>query len=387
MKRARRIAAGLLVCAWATATSALAEDTPISPTELVANLQNSQGEIAQGNAAAYAAQPKLLRDIADAFSTVRPEVWKNSREARAAIVYLLSGGQPRIIMHLIEGGAIPPNDQKLMKGALAYMLSHEAEARKLLGDVDPRSLDPALGGQIAFVQSVLLTNIDSKKAIELLDLARLLMPGGLVEEAALRREVFVVGDTARDVNKFMTLAAQYLGRFPRSPYADSFLRSFTATAIRLQVAENVDNFLKLETMTEGLGSDDRRGLFLTIARAALVNGKIAMADVAASKALTLAPNEGDEARARLYQAAARTLTDQYDAGVAQLQAIDPKKLAKRDVALLAAARTVARRIREKPPAAAAAAPVATPNDPALATIRLAEAALQKSQQVSGGGAP
>jgi chemotaxis protein MotC len=386
MKATRCIAASLLASAWAMGSAAHAEDAALSPVQLVSNLQNSQGEIAQGNLAAYAAQPKLLRDIADAFSAIKPEVWKNSREARAAIVYLLSGGQPRIIMHLIEGGNIPPGDEKLMKGALAYMLSHETEARKLLGDVDPKSLDPSLGGQIAFVQSVLLTTIDPKKAVELLDLARLLMPGGLVEEAALRREVFVVGDTAKDADKFMTLAGQYLGRFPRSPYADSFLRSFTATAIRLHIAENVDNFLKFETMTENLGADDRRTLFLTIARTALVGGKIAMADVAASKALTLTPNESDEARGKLYQASARVLTDQYEAGVAQLQAIDPKKLPKRDASLLAASRTVALRVREKTPAPTTNAPVATPDDPVYATIHLAEAALQKSQDPNGEGA-
>lgn len=388
MRARRRIAASLLACSLTLAHSAArAEETASSPVQLVGNLQNIQAEIAQGNLAAYAAQPKLLREISEAFSATKPEVWRNSREARAAIIYLLSGGQPRIIMHLIESGNIPAEDEKLMKGALAYMLGHEAEAEKLLGNADPKSLDPALGGQLAFVQSVLLTTIDAKKAIELLDFARLLMPGGLVEEAALRREVFLVGDTARDADKFMTLAGQYLGRFPKSPYADNFLRSFTATLIRLRLAEDVDNFPKLESVMENLSSDDRRALFLTIARAALVSGKIAMADVAASKALTLTQTEsGDEARGKLYQAAARTFTDQYESGLAQLQAIDSKKLPKRDVALLAAARTVARRVREKTPAPAATAPIMATDDPAVATIHLAEAALLKSQQPSSEGA-
>ncbi|WP_158815827.1 chemotaxis protein [Methylocapsa sp. S129] len=384
MKARRRIAASLLACAWMATPLARAEDAALTPIQLVSNLQNTQGEIARGNLAAYAAQPKLLRDISEAFSATKPEVWKNSREARAAIIYILSGGQPRVIMHLIESGNIPADDEKLMRGALAYVLGHEAEAQKLLGDADPKTLDPALGGQIAFVQSVLLTAIDAKKAVALLDLARLLMPGGLVEEAALRREVFLVGEPDR----FLTLAGQYLGRFPKSPYADSFLRSFTATVIRLRLDEDVDNFPKLEAVTENLGDDDRRGVFLAIARAALVSGKIAMADVAASKALTLAlADSGDEARGKLYQAAARTLTDQYEFGLAQLQAIDAKKLLKRDVALLAAARTVARRVREKTPAPAASAPPAAADDPAVATIHLAEAALLKSQHPASEGAP
>jgi len=140
-------------------------------------------------------------------------------------------------------------------------------------------------------------------------------------------------------------------------------------------------------MMANLGRDDRRSLFLTIARTALVSGKIAMADVAASKALTLAAaDSADAARARLYQAAGRTLTDQYESGVAELQAIDPRKLSKPDAALLAAARTVALRVRET----TAAAPTAAPDqqdDLASATIHLAEAALLKAQSVQSTGAP
>ena len=141
-----------------------------------------------------------------------------------------------------------------------------------------------------------------------------------------------------------------------------------------------------------LARDDRRGLFLTIARAALVSGKIAMADVAASRALTLAAaDSADAARGRLYQAAGRTLTDQYESGLAELQAIDPKKLPKRDAALLAAARNVATRVREATSAVSAAnAPTAAPDqqdDSAAATIHLAEAALLKAQSVQSAGAP
>jgi chemotaxis protein MotC len=388
VKGGRRIAASFLVCSWVMALPARAEDSAPSPIQLVATLQNSQAEIAQGNLAAYAAQPKLLRDISEAFAAMKPDVWKNPREARAAIIYMLSGGQPRTIMRLIDSGKLPADEEKMMKGALAYVLGHEAEARKLLAEIDPKSLDPALGGQIAFVQSVLLTTADPKKAVALLDVARLLMPGGLVEEAALRREVFLVGDNAGEADKFVTLAGQYLGRYPKSPYADNFLKSFTATVIRLRLAEDVDNFPKLERMTESLSGDDRRAFFLTIARAALVSGKIAMADVAASKALTLAQaDSSDDARGRLYQAAARYLTDEYESGFTQLQAIDAKKLAKRDVALLAAARNVARRIREKNPIPSAGAPAMAADDPAAAAIHLAEAALTKSQQPTSAVAP
>ena len=54
-----------------------------------------------------------------------------------------------------------------------------------------------LAGQVAFARSVLETRRDPKAAIARLDWARLLAPGGLVEEAALRREIGLLAE-ARD---------------------------------------------------------------------------------------------------------------------------------------------------------------------------------------------
>jgi chemotaxis protein MotC len=185
----------------------------------------------------------------------------------------------------------------------------------------------------------------------------------------------------------MALARQYLARFPKSPFAGNFLKSFTATLIRLHLAEEIDNFPKLESIAETLSRDEQRGLFLTIARAALVAGRIAMADVAASKALTIAqPDSPDEARGKLYQAAARVLTDQRESGIAQLHAIDPRKLPKRDETLLTAARTLAQGVYEKTATAPESAPPG-PDDSVSATIRLAEAALLKAQQPTSAEAP
>ena len=138
-----------------------------------------------------------------------------------------------------------------------------------------------------------------------------------------------------------------------------------------------------------LGRDDRRGLFLTIARAALVGGKSAMADVAATKALTLAEHgRADEGARKLYQAGARTMTDQQgEASAATLQGLDPQRLPKRDLALLAAARSIAKRIRDKTGDPPASAPPQAADDATGEAIRLAEAALSKAQSSSSEGSP
>ena len=188
-----RLACGFVACALTLAASASAEETGSSPVQLVDNLQSLQAAIAQGDTAAYAAQPKLLREIADAFSAAKPEVWQNSRNARAAVIYLLSGGQPRVVIRLIEGGGVSKDDEKLMRGAIAYELGHEtrsAEAAWRDGSEIPRT-DAGRSGRLRAIDAA--DDARSDKAVGLLDLARLLSPGGLVEEAALRREVVLLG--------------------------------------------------------------------------------------------------------------------------------------------------------------------------------------------------
>lgn len=388
MTATARIRLWLFAGAAMLAGAAGAEEATPSLSDRVVELQNTQASVAQGDMPARAAQVRILHEIAEAISAAKPEVWKDSKEARAAIVYLLSGGQPRVLKTLVDAGQVPKEDERLMKGAIAYQLGREAEARQLLGDADPRALGAALGGQVAFVQGILLSGSDPKKAMEMLDLSRLMMPGGLVEEAALRREMVLVGDAPKDKIKIMTLAAQYFDRFPKSPYADYFLKSFTSALLRSHMAEDVENFPSFESTTASLSRDDRRGLFLTIARAALVAGKIVMADVASTKALTLTqPDSQDETRGRLYQAGARMLTDQREAGLSQLQAIDPKKLGKPDQALLAAVRAIARHVYEKSAEPAANASPPPPGDSVSATIAQSEAGLKKAQEVINGALP
>ncbi|HYA74001.1 MAG TPA: hypothetical protein VEF36_12675, partial [Roseiarcus sp.] len=182
---------GIGACAPASAQSISA---------LAADLQTLQVQIASGDKSAYAAQPERLKAIGAAIAAAKPEVWQSKSETDAAIIYLLSGGQPREIVQLLESGAVPKSEVSFMRGAVAYIAGNEAEAKKLLGDIDPRTLDLRLAGQVAFAQSVIETSRDEKKAMALLDLARLLAPGGLVEEAALRREISLAGNQ-RDIDR------------------------------------------------------------------------------------------------------------------------------------------------------------------------------------------
>ena len=143
-----------------------------------------------------------------------------------------------------------------------------------------------------------------------------------------------------------------------------------------------------------LPTDSRRDFLLTMAKAAIVNGRLSAASAAAAEALRGAPpNSLEEARARLYLSTARIFTDSYDVALAALQSIAGSKLDRSDAALLAAVRSAAAQLRMVPSAGAIQAQGASPeeakaNETAL-RIGQAEAALKRTANIAAesAGAP
>src|SRR5690606_33344903 len=124
------------------------------------------------------------------------------------------------------------------QGALAYAEGRDDEARAHLLGVDARRLDPGLAGAVALVQSALVADTDPKRASEFLDQARLLAPGTLVEEAALRRQILLlpsIGQLHR-----LVLLTRYVRRFGKSYYARAFWRQLAAGVAGLEHEQQID---------------------------------------------------------------------------------------------------------------------------------------------------
>ena len=362
---------------------------------MVDDLQRLQVKVASGDRAAYAAEASQLRAIGNAIGAAKSDHWKDKDESIAAIVYLLSGGQPRDIAKVLQGGAMPKSEETLMRGALFYVLGREREAGALIGAIDPRTLDLRIAGQFAYVQGVIEIPRNAGKALALLDLARLLAPGGLVEEASLRREILLAGEQ-KDTDRVAMLARQYLTRFGASIYASNFMQGFALTIVRLNLIETQASFEKFQRSAHSMNAENRRGFMLAIARGELENGKFDVAASAALDALRETPSDSaDEARGQLYQATARILDDKYDDGLAQLEKVASAKLGAGDRALLAAVRDLAShlheaaqpRVDERERISIGAAPSSAPADAATNTIKLAEAAIERTVKLAKSGAP
>lgn len=357
MIRRALLVVSLLVGSPLAAAGATSDAIP--PFEMVRTLQTLQTQIAGGNAAAVAAQRELLAVMAGKFLTADPTVWQDGRNARAAVTYTLSGGSPQLMRGLLA--LTPPIaiDANLAEGALAYIENREDDARQHLLPLDARTLPMSLGGQVALVQAGLVARDDLGRAIRLLDDARLLMPGTLVEEAALRREVFLVAQSG-NLDRFEFLSRQYLRRFGTSIYAEDFRQRFATAIARLGIADGDDRFPRLEAILKSSDPENQRALFLQLAQAAVIHGKLSTARAAAADAAALAPRGGGDAmRAGLYDAAASITTGRDINGVRQqLTGINRRQLGRRDADLLDAALDVATAVGEMPAAPSPPEPVA-----------------------------
>jgi chemotaxis protein MotC len=331
------------------ATAPLPPPDPLDePETLIRRLQDVQERVAAGDAASYAEQPQLLHLIAQRFEAQPAEIWAKRPDARALILYLLSGGASPVGRKILDAHTFAATETPLAKGAIAYLEGVEGVDRDTLLNLDPLVLDVSLGAHVAFVQSILLAGLDRPKALAKLDIARLLAPGGLVEEAALRREVGLLAETA-EFEKFAGLARQYWQRFRNSPYAPNFLSQFLLSAARVSLRIQVAEWTQLDEFINSLKPETRRALYLVMAQTAAVGGNFALGDMAAGRVLDLSPeNSVERQRALLFRAAARVGAADFATGPALLREVDRARLPSGDQPLYDATALVSARIFRAP---------------------------------------
>jgi chemotaxis protein MotC len=209
----------------------------------------------------------------------------------------------------------------------------------MLKPIDPMGVPPDIGAFLALVKGSLLATDDPAAALGLLDEARLLSPGTLVEEAALRRSVGIAaaqGDAAR----FALASTQYVASFLYSPYASQFADAFVSGVITLHMAISQD---KIADITAMMDPEREKVIYLRIARRAAIDGMTELSAFASAKAELGRNGNGnqDDPRTQLYSSLSTMTSANVDEVRAKLSKIDRRKLSQGDRELLDAAQAVA----------------------------------------------
>jgi chemotaxis protein MotC len=339
------------------------------PYMLVRALRSIQDQVASGSVEAHEQQRRLLRDLGQQMRALPVGVWDDVRNVRSAIFFVLSGGDPAVLKLVIGRERTPHIERRLLKGALAYGEGRLIDALALMQKMEARKLDPSLAGMVALIQGTLTAKKDGQNALVYFNEARLLAPGTLVEESALRQQIMIL---ARDgeVEKYDVLASQYSRRFPRSLFARNFRQQFFAGVARQSFKRASEWISRTETELMKVPVSERAGLYLAIAEEALKGGNIGMAQFAAGKARELS-SAGSRTlqRATLYEGAAMVATADFEKGITLLDSIDVPKLGMSDRDILASARSVAKAVGRWPE------PAKAPEEPAPAAVAQAETLL------------
>ncbi|WP_374309737.1 chemotaxis protein MotC [Methylocella sp.] len=394
MKRRRNAIVLLaLSCLAAAPGRCQTTDAPASvragrPSDLIRALGETQDRLAMGDAGAKARLPALIARLADEFRAFDPQLYAQPRNLQAAVAYTLGGGQPRVMRRILQSGVAPQDQTDLAVGALAYAEGREDEARDLLGKVDPLAAPPSVAGLLALAKAALTAKTDPAGAARLLDQARVLAPGGLVEETALRRSV-VLAYAASDFSRFVSASSQYFRRYARSLYAEDFRRSFAAAVARFGLADEPERRSRLAELLGEMDESYRVDLYLNMARVGLLMGRAASARAAAEKALDVARDGAAGARARLYAGAAKIVGGDFEEGAADLAAADDAKLGRDDRALRAFVIRLASQMSSQPRASERdeAQGAASDDSPASKLIGAAELSLSQTAGLLKGARP
>lgn len=320
------------------------------PYVLVRALRSVQDKVAVGDATAHEEQRRMLQELGGRLRRLPTQVWDDVRNVRAAVFFVLSGGDPALLKVVIGQTKTPYVERRLLRGALAYGEGRKRDALGLLHPVDVRKLDPVLGGMVALIQGTLISRANPKEAIQRFDEARLLAPGTLIEESALRQEILLVAREG-DLDRFDLLTGQYSRRFPRSLFAQNFRRQFFAGVARQHFKRATEWISRTETELMKVPAAERVGLYLAIAQEATKGGNIDIAKFAAGKARELShAGSRQMARAMLYEGAARVTTDEFETGVQLLRDVDLAMLDAADRDIHAAALAVSRSVGAWPEA-------------------------------------
>ncbi|TPI43038.1 chemotaxis protein MotC [Mesorhizobium sp. B3-1-6] len=354
--RARTVIGGaiaLLLLGAGSSPAAFAQDA-LQPYQLVRSLQLVQDRIAGGDHAALPMQAKLLEMIDARMRDANAEDFKEPKNFRALLVYGMSGGNPVTVAAAASRAVTDPQSLALAKGVVAYLSGQPAEAIEMLKPIDPMSVPADLGAFLALVKGSLLAADDPSAALALLDEARLLSPGTLVEEAALRRSVGIAaaqGDAAR----FALASTQYVASFLYSPYASQFADAFVSGVITLHMAISQD---KIADITSMMDPEREKVIYLRIARRAAIDGMTELSAFASAKAELGRNGDGnrDDPRTQLYSSLSTMTSANVDEVRAKLGKIDRGKLSQGDRDLLDAAQAVAGEVMAPVKAAANAGP-------------------------------
>jgi len=321
------------------------------PYKLVRSLQRIQDEIADGDKSALGMQLELVKLIDKGFRDMNAAELHEPKNAKALIAYAMAGGNPETLQtRLADLGGRDDEIVRLAIAILVYQKGAGRTAEARLKNVDPIKIGGLFGAYLGLVRG--LVSKDDDSARKDFDAARLLAPGTLVEEAALRR-LMTIHKRRQDPHSFLRIASRYARRYIASPYAVQFAGEFVDGVIVLDGLMDIEGVVEV---VEFMPEPYRSAVVVRLMRKATVEGHSGLVRHLAE----LMPEEPDEdskpevgsqidARQALYAQISEVTSENIESVMEELQAIDRSVLSDGDRELLDAVLAIARAVMDPEP--------------------------------------
>ncbi|WP_267553148.1 chemotaxis protein MotC [Rhizobium rhizogenes] len=314
--------------------------------KMLRSLEFVQDSVVAGDSSAGEMQRFLLATIDERLRNADKSVFEDSRNADAALIYAMSGGNPETLEYLMSRDINGNFDNRVADVLRKYLNGKGLLVVNTLADIAREYRDKPIGPYLSLVAGNVMSGKNAAAALKLYDWARVMAPGTIVEESALRRSLALCADSGL-VPLGLEYAQRYTRRFLHSPYASQFADLF------VQLVVDHDSDVKQQDIIDILSFMDpprQREIYLRMARRAAIAGKSDLAALAAGRAQAIT-NDGSDAFSALagfYGGVAGVSTPGLEAAISNLNQMPAGELNAQDRALRDAAKAVAQEILRTP---------------------------------------
>lgn len=345
--KATRIAALLMGISWLASAGEAYAQSDLPPAKILRSLQFVQDSVVLGDHSARDMQKYLLETIDTTLRTADASIFEDSRNADAALAYIMSGGNPQTLDYLVARDVQGHFDSRVINVLQKYFNGRGIQAEKIITDILPEYRKGVLGPYLMLIAGNIVVNKDPVGSLAFFDDARLTAPGTIIEEAALRRSIIAMMQ-AKQSDKTLEYIRKYAVRFLHSPYASQFADLFVSFVVESHGSVQQD---KIAEIAQLMDKERAEEIYLRIARQASLRGEVDLARFATEQSMALTSQTGDATRvplSKLYSGLASVPSEAVHSASDTLASIPNEELSPRDIALRDAAQAIAEQIVRKP---------------------------------------
>lgn len=294
-----------------------------------------------GTPNAEALRRDTLKMVATRIAAADINVLRRPENAAGLLALVLCGAGTQTLERVLEDDHWIENDRALGRGLLTLSVRNFDEAKSYFAKVDRQVLPGAVRASLALVEAKMFADSDPKRAIALLQEARIGVPGTGLEEAALRQQIIVLlrlGDSKQAGERL----SAYLRRFPQSAYWDSFKALIIGMAGKHSTVTAADFLVPSGAVNVPEAANRYRVLLVALSERLLLTGALSQSANLADFVCKIEPEGSDlRRRAELYKRVAGIGVQTAQASIADLEALDVRRYTPAEQQLIRAAIAVA----------------------------------------------